>query len=113
MCWTIPHFPLTVTGASTRWTLLSSTRISRARRHRAFTSPSRRYSHRLSRSICSSREELHTAAVVAATGAAGADWAEAEVEAETEGAPTDAVAAGVGGATAADAILASTVVLVL
>ena len=56
---------------------------------------------------------MHTAAVVAATGAAGADWAEAEVEAETEGAPTDAVAAGVGGATAADAILASTVVLVL
>ena len=105
MCCTIPHCSLTVTGASTRWTLLSSTRISLARRHRAFTSPSRRYSHRLSRSICSSREELHTAAVVAATGAAGADWAEAEVEAETEGAPTDAVAAGVGGATAADAIL--------
>ena len=101
MCCTIPHCSLTVTGASTRWTLLSSTRISLARRHRAFTSPSRRYSHRLSRSICSSREELHTAAV------AVADWAgtEAETEAETEGAPTDAVAAGVGGATAADAIL--------
>ena len=98
---TSPHCQLTVTGASTRWTLLSSTRISLARRHRAFTSPSRRYSHRLSRSICSSREELHTAA--AAGGAAVADWA--RTEAETEGAPTDAVAAGVGGATAADAML--------
>ena len=96
-----PALSLTVTGASTRWTLLSSTRISLARRHRAFTSPSRRYSHRLSRSICSSREELHTAA--AAGGAAVADWA--RTEAETEGAPTDAVAAGVGGATAADAML--------
>ena len=99
---TRPHFQLTVTGASTRWTLLSSTRISLARRHRAFTSPSRRYSHRLSRSICSSREELHTAAA-AAGAAAIADWA--GTEAETEGAPTDAVAAGVGGATAADAML--------
>lgn len=47
---------LTVTGASTLCTLLSSTNISLARRHRAFTSPSRRYSHRLRRSICSSKQ---------------------------------------------------------
>jgi hypothetical protein len=50
--------PLTVTGASTLCTLLSSTRISRARRQRAFTSPSRRYSHLLRRSICSSKQLL-------------------------------------------------------
>jgi len=48
----------TVTGASTRCTLLSSTNISLARRHKALTSPSRRYSHRLSRSICSSSSLL-------------------------------------------------------
>lgn len=49
---------LTVTGASTRCTLLSSTRISLARRHRALTSPSLKYSHRLRRSICSSKHEF-------------------------------------------------------
>lgn len=59
-----PLFLHTVTGASTRCTLLSSTRISRARKHRALTSPSRRYSHRFSRSICSSREEFPQLACV-------------------------------------------------
>jgi hypothetical protein len=53
----------TVTGASTRWTLDSSTSISRARRQSALTSPSRRYSQRLSRSICSSKQELPDAVV--------------------------------------------------
>ena len=47
---------LTVTGASTLCTLLSSTNISRARKHNALTSPSRKYSHRFNRSICSSRQ---------------------------------------------------------
>ena len=51
---------------------------------------------------------MHTAA--AAGGAAVADWA--RTEAETEGAPTDAVAAGVGGATAADAMLLGLLLLV-
>jgi len=46
----------TVTGASTRCTFDSSTRISRALRHKALTSPSRKYSHLLSRSICSSKQ---------------------------------------------------------
>jgi len=46
---------LTVTGEFTRCTLLSSTRISRAFKHKAWTSSSRRYSHRVRRSICSSR----------------------------------------------------------
>jgi len=49
--------PLTVTGASTRWTLLSSTNISRARRHSALTSLSCKYSHRRSRSICESNDD--------------------------------------------------------
>jgi len=48
----------TVTGASTRCTLDSSTRISRALKQRALTSPSLKYSHLLSRSICSSKHEL-------------------------------------------------------
>lgn len=48
----------TVTGASTRCTLLSSTKISLARRHSALTSPSLRYSQRLRRSICSSKQLL-------------------------------------------------------
>jgi hypothetical protein len=94
---------LTVTGASTLWTLLSSTRISLARRHSALTSPSRRYSHRLSRSICSSREELHIAPPPPPEAAPGC-WADADVD--VDGAPTDAVAAGVAGATAADAMVA-------
>ena len=42
----------TVTGASTRWTLLSSTRISRALAQRALTSASLMYSQFLSCSIC-------------------------------------------------------------
>ena len=46
---------LTVTGASTRCTLLSSTRISRALAQSDFTSDSLRYSHRRSCSICRSR----------------------------------------------------------
>ena len=99
---------LTVTGASTLWTLLSSTRISLALKHRALTSPSRRYSHRLSRSICSSREELHIApppAPVAGVMAAVAPECSAEAEADVEGAPTDAATAGVTGATAADAMV--------
>lgn len=49
---------LTVTGASTLWTLLSSTRISIALRQRAFTSDSLRGSHRLSCSICLSRSDM-------------------------------------------------------
>jgi hypothetical protein len=53
----------TVTGASTRCTLLSSTSISRARKQSALTSPSRKYSHRFNRSICSSRQLLPLAAV--------------------------------------------------
>ena len=48
----------TVTGASTRCTFDSSTRISRALRHKALTSPSLKYSHRLRRSICSSKHEF-------------------------------------------------------
>ena len=51
----------TVTGASTRCTLLSSTRISRALKHKALTSPSLKYSHRLRRSICSSKQEFPAA----------------------------------------------------
>lgn len=47
----------TVTGASTLWTLLSSTRISMALRQRAFTSDSLRGSHRFSCSICLSRSD--------------------------------------------------------
>lgn len=46
-----------MTGASTLWTLLSSMRISLALSHRLLTSDSFRYSHFLSRSICSSRSE--------------------------------------------------------
>jgi hypothetical protein len=53
----LPLLPLTVTGASTRWTLLSSTNISRARRHNALTSLSCKYSHRRSRSICESNDD--------------------------------------------------------
>ncbi len=97
---------LTVTGASTLWTLLSSTRISLALKHRALTSPSRRYSHRLSRSICSSREELHIAPpppAVAGAMAAVAPGCWADAKADVEGCPTDAV---VTGATAADAMVA-------
>ena len=48
---------LTVTGASTRCTFPSFTSISLARRYIAFTSFSRRYSHRFSRSIWESNEE--------------------------------------------------------
>ena len=52
------YFIHTVTGASTRCTFDSSTRISRALRHKALTSPSLKYSHRLRRSICSSKHEF-------------------------------------------------------
>ena len=48
---------LTVTGASTLWTLLSSTRISMALRHRAFTSDSFRGSHLFNCSICLSKSD--------------------------------------------------------
>ena len=48
----------TVTGASTRCTLLSSTRISRAFEQSAFTSASLMYSQRLSRSMQLSRLSL-------------------------------------------------------
>lgn len=50
----------TVTGASTLCTFPSSTNISRARKHNAFTSFSRKYSHRFNRSICESNEEDDT-----------------------------------------------------
>ena len=53
----------TVTGASTRCTLLSSTRISRALAHRALTSASLMYSHRRSCSIWRSRSEVPAMAV--------------------------------------------------
>lgn len=52
---------LTVTGASTLWTLLSSTRISMALRHRAFTSDSLSGSHFFSCSICLSRSDIFLA----------------------------------------------------
>ena len=48
----------TVTGASTRCTLLSSTRISMALRHNAFTSPSFKASHRRSCSIWRSKSDI-------------------------------------------------------
>lgn len=54
------HASRTVTGASTLCTLLSSIRISRALSHKALTSDSFKYSHFLSRSICSSRSEIDT-----------------------------------------------------
>ena len=44
-------------GASTLCTLPSSTKISRARKHSALTSFSRKYSHLLRRSICESNED--------------------------------------------------------
>ena len=47
-----------MTGASTLWTLLSSTRISMALRQRAFTSDSLRGSHFFSCSICLSRSDI-------------------------------------------------------
>ena len=46
---------ITVTGASTLWTLLSSINISRALSHIIFTSDSFKYSHFFNRSICSSK----------------------------------------------------------
>jgi len=46
-----------VIGASTLCTLPSSTKISRARKHSALTSFSRKYSHLLRRSICESNED--------------------------------------------------------
>lgn len=46
---------ITVTGESTRWTLLSSTRISRAFAHRALTSASCIISHLFNCSICLSK----------------------------------------------------------
>jgi hypothetical protein len=49
---------LTVTGASTRCTLDSSTKISRAFAHKAFTSDSFRNSQRFSWSICRSKSEF-------------------------------------------------------
>jgi hypothetical protein len=52
-----PVFTLTVTGASTLCTFPSSTSISLARRQSALTSHSLRYSHRLSLSICESRDD--------------------------------------------------------
>ena len=55
----------TVTGASTRWTFPSSTKISRARKHKAFTSFSRKYSHRFNRSICESSEVAEADAAAA------------------------------------------------
>ena len=53
---TMIYYKLTVTGASTRCTFPSSTKISRARKQSALTSFSRRYSHRFNRSICESSE---------------------------------------------------------
>lgn len=47
-----------MTGASTLWTLLSSTRISIALRQRAFTSDSFNGSHFFSCSICLSRSDI-------------------------------------------------------
>jgi hypothetical protein len=55
-----------VTGASTRCTLLSSTRISMALRQSALTSASVSGSHRFSCSICRSRSEYPIAAAAAA-----------------------------------------------
>lgn len=49
---------LTVTGASTRWTLLSSTSISIAFKHRALTSDSLSGSQFFNCSICLSRSDM-------------------------------------------------------
>jgi hypothetical protein len=56
----------TVTGASTRCTLLSSMRISMALRHSALTSASVSGSHRFSCSICRSRSDAPISASAAA-----------------------------------------------
>lgn len=58
----------TVTGASTRCTLLSSTRISMALRQSALTSASVRGSHRFSCSICRSRSDAPISGSAAAAG---------------------------------------------
>ena len=103
-----PYYQLTVTGASTLWTLLSSTRISLALRQRALTSPSLRYSHLRSRSICSSRLELHTAAPCPPPPAPPPpdDDDEAGSGPRTAGVPTvaEAEAGRAGAATAAEAM---------
>lgn len=56
--WRLVTKVLTVTGASTLWTLLSSTRISMALRQRALTSDSLRGSQFFSCSICLSRSDI-------------------------------------------------------
>jgi len=53
-----------VIGASTLCTLPSSTKISRARKHSALTSFSRKYSHLLRRSICESNEDDDAVAIL-------------------------------------------------
>ena len=49
---------ITVTGASTRWTLLSSTKISRALAHNNFTSLSLMHSHFRNKSIWRSKSDI-------------------------------------------------------
>lgn len=58
---------LTVTGESTRWTLDSSTRISRAFEHKALTSHSLMISQRRSCSICRSKSDVSDVMVVFGT----------------------------------------------
>ena len=91
---------LTVTGASTRCTLPSSTNISRARRHNALTSFSRRYSHLLRRSICESSDDiddvvlhimLEVVVLLAVLVAVAAVLAAVGVDVAVDGAPTDVV----------------------